>query len=750
MVACSKDDVNEAINLTAPTFTATFDEVATRVAIDNESLELSWSADDALSVFNATAANLKYVHKGEGKFSLEGEVVSGAALSQIYAVYPYAAETEVATDGVISLELPAVQNYVAGSFGEGANTMVAVAEKDSNVLSFKNVCGYLRLNLWGSGVVKSIKLVGNDGEILAGAATVEASASAAPAVTLTGSTAAITLDCGEGVALGATAEEATPFWFVVPAQVFEKGFTVIVTDVDGHEMVKSTTISREVKVNTVYTMDAIQVIPEVVGGEIIFDARFNADGTATDMGRYGLEIRTVAGANLTVAADPNISYNNVAKFAHTPNNDDNADGFYLVNYGGNEYFKANLEDGFTLEMVVKHNLYHGDFWVRPASGNTFGVLFKGLAQGFRVCSVMTDNTTNRYAGIVEHAVSIPYFNDYFHYAYVYDKDANKISLYRNGLLIAERTNPTFAVGDKLAIGGYPHENETIGQPFTGDVAMMRIYDTTMTAADAKKRSEVLGIEPPVSTINKPIFDAQFNADGSATNVGTYTGLSIEARRGTDDGLSAVAVSNFGYVANFGRGISNSQFTDGYYNISYANDATFQSKLSDGFSMEMVMSCDAYADGGAGYARVFGSESFGILRQDNGNNNLMAYWNYAGSPYWYSSQSGYVGGREQVNVTPEINKYLHVVYVYVPECRNIRVYVNGKYLKSAFPHPFYIGTRLVIGGYPMVVDGNEIITQPWNGNVAVARVYDEVFNDDQANTCYQASVSDIATLDAAMQ
>ena len=56
----------------------------------------------------------------------------------------------IAEDGTISITLPAVQKYASKSFGVGANMMVAVTkDKDDYFLPFKNLCGYLKLKLYG-------------------------------------------------------------------------------------------------------------------------------------------------------------------------------------------------------------------------------------------------------------------------------------------------------------------------------------------------------------------------------------------------------------------------------------------------------------------------------------------------------------------------------------------------------------------------------------------------------------------------
>ena len=111
---------------------------------------------------------------------------------------------------------------------------------EDTFLKFKNVGGFLKLQLYGKDVtVKSITLTGNNGEMIAGEATITGDYDGAPIATMAdNTTTSITLNCGEkGVKIGATPKRATAFWLVVPPTTFEKGFTIKVKDVDGKVMI---------------------------------------------------------------------------------------------------------------------------------------------------------------------------------------------------------------------------------------------------------------------------------------------------------------------------------------------------------------------------------------------------------------------------------------------------------------------------------------------------------------------------------
>lgn len=269
MSACSQEDgqSGQFDSLMPKSVRATFEQSQTRTYIDGSN-RLHWTADDRISVFYGTTENIEYKFDGatgdvSGSCTAIGTATgSGTAISQHYAVYPYSAAHAVLSTGGISINLPSSQSYVANSFGLGANVMMAQSADD--IFSFKNVCGYLKLPLYRENYkVKSITLTGNNGEKLAGAATVSFQGGL-PVVTMSAAAGqSITLDCGSGVTIGSTSETATPFWFVVPPTTFTKGFTVTVVDTEDKEIKLTTNHSVTVSRNTVEYMKAKQVAKSI-------------------------------------------------------------------------------------------------------------------------------------------------------------------------------------------------------------------------------------------------------------------------------------------------------------------------------------------------------------------------------------------------------------------------------------------------------------------------------------------------------
>ena len=252
------------------TYNASFEqptEEGTRVYA-NEDLLLRWTADDRVSIFEKNTYNQQFRFTGETGDNAGGfkkvagdDYYTGNSIPNVVSVYPYLETTKISESGVLTVDLPAEQHYAENTFGLGANTMVSVSA--DNFLQYKNVGGYLRLSLYGEGVtVSSITLKGNNGEKLAGKASVTMQLGDTPtAVMADDAVTEITLICESPVQLGTSAEESTQFWFVVPPMSFSEGFTVTVNTSSGGMFVKSTTKSISIVRNNLSKMSPMEVVP---------------------------------------------------------------------------------------------------------------------------------------------------------------------------------------------------------------------------------------------------------------------------------------------------------------------------------------------------------------------------------------------------------------------------------------------------------------------------------------------------------
>lgn len=272
---CQKPELEVAPVEVKDAFTASVENFdATKTALDGN--HVVWSAADQLAIFqgfgvadlyeiadaSAGSSSAKFVHKTSG---LGDDFFGGVEMNdpRNVAFYPYAeglgAYSEEGAWVVTNVTLPATQVYSENSFGNGAFPMVAVTETmDDHNLRFKNVLGAVKFQFTGSAVVKSIALKGNNGEVLAGKATVTAhDGFETPSVVLAKDGATeVVLDCGEGVQLSS---EATNFVVALPPVEFEKGFTATVTYTNGKTYTVEATAANEVLRSGILAMPEVEL-----------------------------------------------------------------------------------------------------------------------------------------------------------------------------------------------------------------------------------------------------------------------------------------------------------------------------------------------------------------------------------------------------------------------------------------------------------------------------------------------------------
>lgn len=253
-----------------------------------ESNNVLWSENDQIVAFMKSSYGHKYQIKPSfaGKTYADFSRVSSASGDDLsagmewdhnVAYYPYSESIECVKSGdnyALEVVLPAEQTYEENSFGNGTWPMVAVSE-DNNI-TFKNVCGGIKLQLKGTQIVKSITIQGKNNEKLAGAATVTAyTDETKPAIVMAQNTSTtVTLNCGEGVKLNENT--ITEFIISLPPVVFTKGFSVNVVFDKNNLQVIHTDKENEV------LRSSLLVMPEVT-----IETPANPEGTTIDLSEDG-------------------------------------------------------------------------------------------------------------------------------------------------------------------------------------------------------------------------------------------------------------------------------------------------------------------------------------------------------------------------------------------------------------------------------------------------------------------------------
>ena len=239
--SCVKENAPESsekttVNYVPMEFTSSV-ETKTVLAADGK---VNWLAGDRISIFDNSATaethNNAFETTGDGSFT--GTVPEDA--KEFYALYPYRAASSL-SDGAINIFLSAEQKAKAGSFADDLAIMVAKADEQGK-LAFKNVCSHIKFTLAEDlNNVKSITVMGNNAEILAGTATVDMNGNE-PVINVNAGGSPktyVTLRNSDGTALA-----SGDYYFTVLPVEFTKGFTVILSMMDGTQVAKKTTNSR--------------------------------------------------------------------------------------------------------------------------------------------------------------------------------------------------------------------------------------------------------------------------------------------------------------------------------------------------------------------------------------------------------------------------------------------------------------------------------------------------------------------------
>ena len=219
-----------------------------------------------------------------------------------------------------------------------------------------------------------------------------------------------------------------------------------------------------------------------------------------------------------------------------------------------------------------------------------------------------------------------------------------------------------------------------------------------------------------------LLDVEFLADGSAMN-GTFTNLtSVNHGSVTTSYNSTYKRYECDLTANTHHGTPTK-----FYQFFFGNNSGFMGKLTDGHSVEALLRIpatppnDNSADAFSNYQN--GGSGISIRKK-----NLCGYFHIGGS--YRTVDSG---------VTPEVNRYYHVVASWNKATGAFDIYVDGE-LKSTLTgmtgdykqpddgHRYY-----VVGGNP----NSSNAADAFSGYVTFARIYDTPLTAGQVKTLYNA-------------
>ena len=216
---------------------------------ENNIYKVWWSEKDAVSVHESENSHARYIVKNgigtaRGTFRWAGgDMIAGTEnwnndIEMFVGVYPYSDATTVEKNEKgfrIYTEIPTLQTFAEGSYGENALPMVSVSK--DNDFAFKNAGAIIILPLKGEATIASATLESNAHKI-AGKAIVTANKEDKwiPTIDVTNGENKVVVDCGDGVEL--KDDEATKFFFVMAPGTYEANdLSIKFTDIQGNDYV---------------------------------------------------------------------------------------------------------------------------------------------------------------------------------------------------------------------------------------------------------------------------------------------------------------------------------------------------------------------------------------------------------------------------------------------------------------------------------------------------------------------------------
>lgn len=249
-----------------------------------------------------------------------------------------------------------------------------------------------------------------------------------------------------------------------------------------------------------------------------------------------------------------------------------------------------------------------------------------------------------------------------------------------------------------------------------------------------------------------MLDVVFMADGTAKDISprrmkVQTFADSKLLNTYFDYLQGVHVASFDHAERFVNNISGTHST-GYYKVDFANDADFKNRLADGHSWETLVMMDAEAPVVSSDSKWFcaqqsGGAGFAVNKKVNGHDFSFSVrlTTSSSSGKWVTCRSG---------VTPKRGQWYHVVGVWDKEQKYVSLYVDGVKTNTQTVEDgaeFFLNKNTAVHWVCVGADtSNGYASQGWDGDVAIARIYDKPLTDDEVTALYNKSHCDRATLE----
>lgn len=224
-----------------------------------------------------------------------------------------------------------------------------------------------------------------------------------------------------------------------------------------------------------------------------------------------------------------------------------------------------------------------------------------------------------------------------------------------------------------------------------------------------------------------ILDVVFDENGEAHDVSALNNP-VKYIAGTPCSLSWNDVY-LKYVPSFSHKQAGSGITSGFYRIEYTD--AIMSALNDGYTMEALIKPGKAPNGSE--IKAFSATTSGgmaIMIANTSRGKGLEFIQHNGSAWCFAS----------TDIIPDPDVYYHVVGVWDKAAGKIHCYVNGELKKSVdcngIKHMTTATTRtraFCIGGN---TQSNTQLNGAWNGDVAIARIYDDPLTAEEIKELYE--------------
>ena len=467
---CSKmDEFKRLATAKHPTYTAVFaDATRSELTEDGDLYHPVWTAGDRIAITDGYTTSY-YKTNVTGRDAADFTFASGVDPEYVpTAFFP----------STIVKKIPSVQKYVTGKI-----FIPMIGEIMDNKITFKNLCGMMKLNISAESSVSIRRIEISADQPICGEYYVEDGKAV-----VDDEEGILTVEFDEGLKVGTT---ATPVYISLPENTYTgltfKAFTTGNNKYCEVSLKRGKTIKieRSMVHEGAITLKNFKTVSIPMAD--LFDIIFSPDGTAFDASSNALDVQTFDAPSMCTVYDARLG-RWVAQFNHS--------GVLTLNSG---YYRADYDDNTVNALAEGHTLECLCCMDIETEGNTEYKMFSTMQSGGTGFLVSKSNAETpmqltflphvggAYVWAGSEVMPVP--GRYYHIVGVFDKEHEIASVYINGELVGEYD----AIGDFKAatsasrwfcVGG-DSSATTAQNGWKGCVAIARAYSSVLTEDQVK-------------------------------------------------------------------------------------------------------------------------------------------------------------------------------------------------------------------------------------------------------------------------